>query len=66
MSFVQCHEGVIIEFLIILTYLCIYWSCHTICGILVPRPGIELRPSTIRVPSPNGWNSKELPSVFTS
>ena len=31
----------------------IYLGHHTACGILVPRPGIEPRPSAVKVWSPN-------------
>ena len=31
------------------------------CGILVPQPGIEPRPSAVRVQSPNHWAAREFP-----
>ena len=34
---------------------------HMACGILVPRPGIEPRPSAVRVQSPNHWTAREVP-----
>ena len=53
------------------------WPCHTknfplvhgggrglhctACGILVPWPGIESRPSAVRMQSPNHWLAREFP-----
>ena len=34
------------------------------CGILVPRPGIEPRPSAVKAPSPNHWTAGEFPVSF--
>ena len=34
--------------------------CHTACDMLVPQPGIEPRPSTVRAWSPNHWTVKEF------
>ena len=31
------------------------------CEILVPQLGIELRPSAVKVQSPNHWTTRELP-----
>ena len=31
------------------------------CGILVPQPGIEPVPSTVKVWSPNHWTAREFP-----
>ena len=36
---------------------------HAACGILVPRPGIEPRPSAVKARSPNHWNTREFPQV---
>ena len=36
---------------------------HVACGILVPRPGIEPRPSAVRAQSPNHWTTREFPLV---
>ena len=33
------------------------------CGILVPSPGIEPRPSAVKAQSPNHWTARELPTV---
>ena len=33
------------------------------CRILVPRPGIELRPSAVKAQSPNHWTTREFPIV---
>ena len=38
-----------------------YWLCHTTYGILVLGPGIEHRPSTVRVQGPNHWTTWEFP-----
>ena len=38
-----------------------FWLNYGACGILVPQPGIEPRPSTVRVPTPNHWNAREFP-----
>ena len=38
-----------------------FWPRHTAYGILVPRPGIEPRPSAVRVRSPNHWTTREVP-----
>ena len=41
-----------------------FWLRLAACGILVPRPGIEPVPSTVRAQSPNHWTTREfLPSV---
>ena len=34
-------------------------------GILVPQPGIEPRPSAVRVRSPNHWTAREYPVIFS-
>ena len=38
-----------------------FWLHCTACGILVPRPGIEPGPSSMRVQSPNHWTAREFP-----
>ena len=38
-----------------------FWPCREACGILVPRPGIEPRPTAVKVPSPNQWTTREFP-----
>jgi len=38
-----------------------FWLNYGACGILVPQPGIEPRPSIVRVPTPNHWNAREFP-----
>ena len=40
------------------------WPQGTTCGILVPRAGIEPRPSAVKVQTPNHWTSSEAPSSF--
>ena len=45
----------------------IYWPCHVVaCGILVPQPGIEPKPSTMKSPSPNHWRAREFPVLHIS
>ena len=34
---------------------------HAACGILVPQPGIEPGPSTVKARDPNHWTSMEIP-----
>ena len=34
------------------------------CGILLPRPGIELRALEVRVPSPKHWTAREVLRCF--
>ena len=31
------------------------------CGILVPRPGVEPRPTAVKATSPNYWTAREFP-----
>ena len=38
-----------------------FWSCCAACGILVPRPGIELWSSAVKVWSPHGWTARKFP-----
>ena len=42
----------------------IFWPCHAIRGILVPRPGTELRPSAVKAQSSNHWTTREFPSLY--
>ena len=35
-----------------------------VCGILVPRPGIEPTPPALEVWSLNHWTTREVPNVF--
>ena len=37
-----------------------FWPCHMACGILVPQPGIELRPSKVRAQSLNHWTTRQF------
>ena len=37
-----------------------FWPCHTACGILVPWPGIELRPLAVKEWSTNHWTTREF------
>ena len=47
----------------------LYWQCQYMvvaCGILVPQPGIEHKPSTMKSPSPNHWRAREFPVLHIS
>ena len=35
--------------------------CHEVCGILVPRSGIELAPPALEAWSLNHWTTREVP-----
>ena len=39
----------------------IFWLQHVVCGILVPRPGIEPRPSAVKARSSDRWTATEFP-----
>ena len=41
-------------------YTVVVWPCHTACGIVVPRPGIEPRAPAVRTPSPKHWTTREF------
>ena len=41
-----------------------FWPCFTACGILVPRPGIELVPPALEVWNLNHWNSRESLYIY--
>ena len=34
---------------------------HMACRILVPRPGMEPRPTKVKLPNPNHWTTREFP-----
>ena len=38
-----------------------FWPCSVAYGILFQQPGIEPRPSAVKVLSPNHWTTKEVP-----
>ena len=44
----------------LLFFFLILWLCHVACGILVPWPGIEPRPSAVKAQSPNHWTTREF------
>ena len=44
-------------------YLLICWPCQVPCGILVPWPGVEPRPTAVKASSPNLWTTRELPKA---
>ena len=41
-------------------FLVIYWPICAACGILVPPPGIEPRPSAVKTWSPNHWTTRNI------
>ena len=45
-----------------LTFFC--FGHHVACGILVPQPGTEPRPSAVRTRSPNHWTAREFPVLL--
>ena len=58
------YQRIMLKFikLILFTYLFFWpWLAACGCGILVPQPGIEPRPSAVRAQSPNYWTTRELP-----
>ena len=44
-----------------LSFLLRFWLCHAACGILVPQPGTEPRPTAVKVQSPNDWTARKFP-----
>ena len=42
-----------------------FWLFRMVCRNLLPRPGIEPRPSAVRALSPNNWTARELPLPAT-
>ena len=43
----------------------LFWPCQAAYRILVPRPGIELRPPALGVQSLNHWIPREVPSILS-
>ena len=41
-----------------------FLSLPVACGILVPQPGIEPRPSAVKMWSINHWTAREFPAPF--
>ena len=39
----------------------LFWLCLTVCGILVPRMGIEPGPPALEAWSLNHWMAREVP-----
>ena len=35
-----------------------------VCGVLVPQPGTEPGPTSVKAPSPNYWTAREFPRVY--
>ena len=44
-------------------YAFIYSFILAVCGILVPQPGIEPRPTAVKALSLNCWNAREFPHL---
>ena len=42
-------------------FILFFWPCHVVCGILVPRPGIEPGPPALEAWSFNHWTAREVP-----
>ena len=42
----------------------IFLAALEVCGILVPQPGTEPRPSAVEVLSPNLWAKGEFPNIY--
>ena len=51
----SCTRGTLILLLF-------FWPRHSVCGILVPQPGIKPGPLAVRVQSSNHWITGEFPS----
>ena len=46
---------------VVVVVVCLFLLHCTVCGILVPRPGIEPGPSAVRAQSPNHWTARKFP-----
>ena len=42
-----------------------FWPYHVAGGILVPKPGVEPGPMTVKMQNPNHWTAREFPSVVS-
>ena len=40
-----------------------FWPSCTVCGILVPRPGITPAPPALEAQSLNYWTAREVPTI---
>ena len=49
------------RFFCFFVFVFIFWLCHAACGILVPWPGIEPRPTAVKALSRNHWTTREFP-----
>ena len=47
--------------LLLLSLFFFFWPCQLACGMLGPPPGIEPRPSAVKVQSFNHWTAREFP-----
>ena len=41
-----------------------FWLSRAACGILVPRPGMELAPPALEAQSLNHWTARKSPGIF--
>ena len=39
-----------------------FWLHHSVCGVLVPWPGIEPTPPEVEVQNLNHWITREMPT----
>ena len=53
-----------LPYFILFYFILLSWLHHEVCGILVPRPGIEPGPSAVEVLSSNHWTTREFPIIF--
>ena len=42
-------------------FLFLFWTHLMACGVLVPQPGIEPGPLSVKAQSPNHWTAREFP-----
>ena len=48
---------------ILIRFLSFFLCGYAACGILVPGPGIEPRPLTMKAWSPDHWTAREFPLI---
>ena len=46
------------------TIFCYFWPHCVACGILVPCPGTEARPSAVKAWNSNPWTAREFPGII--
>ena len=55
----------IVTFNFLFLFFFFFLPCHTVYGILVPRPGIKPAPPAFKVQSLNHWTAREVPRILT-